>query len=123
MSKDDEQGRVHMVDGILDAAETDGIGNIAGSPDDEEISEAMIENEFGSDAAVRAREHDDVWLLSRGEFAAKRNHIVDVRFSGDEAIVAGEKIGPEFVSGGLVGGGCVMMRGCRDRLLCEAQVG
>ena len=112
-----------MVDRILDAAETDEVGDIAGGADDEEISEAVIENQFGSDAAVRAGEHDDVRLLSRGELTAQRNHVIGVGFAGDEALIAGKKVGPEFVSGGFGGCRCVMVRRRRGGLLRKSQVG
>jgi hypothetical protein len=73
MSEHDQQRAVKVVDGVLDAPQANGIGDVASRAHDEKIAEALVKNQIRRNAAVRARQDDGMRLLSGSELVMKRH--------------------------------------------------
>src|SRR4030081_196961 len=67
VAQDDNERRVQMLDGVFDGAENERLGGNACQPQDEEISQALIEYQLRSRPRIRAREHDREGMLSLGQ--------------------------------------------------------
>ena len=70
VAEDDNKASVKPGSRELDAADLRGRDDVAGDADDEEVTEALVEDEFGWDPGIGASQDDGKWLLRRGEFDA-----------------------------------------------------
>ena len=70
MTQDDHQSRAELFRGEFDAADLRRRDDIAGDPDDEQISEALIEDDFHGHSRIGAAEDRGEGLLPRGQFDA-----------------------------------------------------
>lgn len=59
---------MEMLGGVFDAGDAELVDNVAGDTDDEDVSETLIEEDFGADAAIGASHNDRVRNLSFGDF-------------------------------------------------------
>ncbi len=72
VAEHDDKAHVKALGGELHAADLRRRDDVAGDADDEQIPEALVEDEFGRHARVRAAEDDGEWLLAAGDFLAPR---------------------------------------------------
>ena len=66
----DDEPRVELLGGELDAADQRRRDDVAGDADDEEIAEALIEHELGGHTRIGAAEDDRERLLAVRDFRA-----------------------------------------------------
>jgi hypothetical protein len=84
----DEFG-VEVLDGVFDAAEYGVVNDVAGYADGEEIAEAFIEDEFGRNARIGARQDYGERVLAGFEFVAAGGGFIGVLFFvGDVTLVS-----------------------------------
>lgn len=110
VSEDEDQLDIEVIDPVFDAGGDVGVGDVAGDADDEEVAEALVEEEFRRHAGVGAAEDDGEGVLGGFEGGAPVAGFVGVlQLTGDEAAVAVfeslEGIEGSDGRGGLVVGG------------------
>ena len=71
MSKHDEQRTVEMFHRILDASQGHGIGDISRGAHYKDVSQTLIENQFGTDTAVRTGQDYRFRRLSGDQLVSK----------------------------------------------------
>jgi hypothetical protein len=84
--------------GIFKAADAQGIGAISSRAHDEQISEPLIENNFGRDTTIRTTEDCNQGVLAFGKAVPSRNDVAGGRLSFDEALVAVHQRLPDLLN-------------------------
>ncbi len=80
---------VQVLDGVLDAAQNDRIDHVASDADNEDVPQALVEDQFRRDAGVAAADDDGERLLPRDQLLAAGGRDVPGRHRRlDEAGVA-----------------------------------
>ena len=85
MADHHHQARAEALGGELDAAHLRRRDDVAGDADDEEIAEALIEDDLGGHARVRAAEDDGEGLLPAASSARRVWLVSEVRLTTFEA--------------------------------------
>ncbi len=100
MAEHDDQRHPEHGDGVLEAADH-GIGDdLAGVAHDEQIAEALVEDDLGSQAGVRASEECGARRLAAGQSRALLDVLSGMfRLTGDEAGVAALHLLPHLARG------------------------
>jgi hypothetical protein len=83
--------------GIFHAGQPDGIRDVSRGTHDEEVTEALVEQDFGRHAAIGVTEDDGFGVLTFCERLAQADEGAGLGFAGGESLVVGNQIGPDFV--------------------------
>ena len=88
MAEHDDQRHFEDCDGVFDGADHRGVENMARGTHHEHVAEALIEDDLGGDAAVRAAEQNCRRLLPTGQLGPALDALAGMRwFTGNESLV------------------------------------
>jgi len=98
MSEDHHQGDTQMLDGILDTPYGRIIGGMTGRSNDEQVTEAPVEDDFRRDARIRAPDHDSEGVLLFGHRATPLDRMIRMQgFGSDDPSISFEQLPQRFV--------------------------
>src|SRR6476646_3821110 len=100
VAEDHDERDVEHADTELDRAQHAGVDDVAGGADDEQVAQALVEDDLRCDTRVAAAEHQRERLLHGGQAVASRDVLVGVLVAPrDEAGVAALELGPRLRRG------------------------
>ena len=103
VAEHDDERHVEHGDGVLEAADDRVRDHLSGVADDEQVAEALVEDDLGGQARVRASEQRGTRLLARRELVAAFDVLPRVaRLARDEARVAALHLVPHLAGVGAV---------------------
>ena len=97
MTKHNDYFAAQVLDRVFKTADGDRIGTVPGVAHDEEIAEALIEEQLGREAAVGASQDGDFRSLRLGQRLALSDVIVLRALAADETLVARFEVSPYLV--------------------------
>jgi hypothetical protein len=97
MTHDDDQRRFQVKNGVLETSDHVGGDDVARDANDEEVAEALVEDELGRDSGIAAGENRGEWLLRMLEMGAPGGRFMSVtHLSVYEALVSLFQSGERF---------------------------
>lgn len=78
VAENDDQVGVKVFDGVFDTADSLVGDDVAGDADDEEIADALIEEEFGGNPGIGTTEDDGERVLTFGDFGSTDGGLIGV---------------------------------------------
>jgi hypothetical protein len=88
VAQDHDEGRAQVHDRVLDQAEHDGVGDVAGDAEHEELAHALVEDQLGPGARVGAGQDQGEGPLALGRLGPVPGVVVAARPARREAGVA-----------------------------------
>jgi hypothetical protein len=100
MAEDNYESGAEMLHRVLDAAQRIVIDQIAGDANDKQVSDALVEDDFGSGPRIRASYDDGERLLPLGGGGTARgNRLARAHLALREALIPGRQTAESLIGG------------------------
>src|SRR5215469_3339169 len=97
MPEHHQQRTMKVFHRVLHASQCDGVSDISRRAHHKKVAEALVEDQFRTNPAVRTSEDDCFGRLSRSKFLSKGNQRSRLRLTSHEPAIAGHKTAPHLI--------------------------